>query len=66
MRGLKVRYGMELGAGEEIWNHYTDVNEKDVRVRRARLREVLGVECMCVRCIEEEEEMERERRLRRE
>jgi len=41
-------------AGEQIWNHYTDVNEKDYRERRARLREVLGGDCMCERCVYEE------------
>ena len=42
--------------GEEIWNHYTDVREDDFRVRRRRLREVLGGDCMCERCVWEEKE----------
>ena len=52
--------GRELGEshgikkGEEIWSHYTDIGEEDFRVRRGRLREVLGGDCMCERCIWEE------------
>ena len=42
--------------GEQIWNHYTDTREEDFRVRRGRLREVLGGDCMCERCIWEEGE----------
>lgn len=36
---------------DEIWNHYTDVAEDDVHERRARLRAVLGGDCLCERCI---------------
>jgi hypothetical protein len=43
-----------LKQGEEVWNHYTDVREKDYRVRRSRLREVLGGDCRCSRCLREE------------
>lgn len=43
----------EIPKGQEIWNHYTDVDEADYRVRRGRLREVLGGECMCERCVQE-------------
>ncbi|KIW13844.1 hypothetical protein PV08_06624 [Exophiala spinifera] len=43
-----------LKAGEEIWNHYTDVQEKDYRERRARLQGVLGGDCRCERCVAEE------------
>ena len=41
--------------GQEIWNHYTDIRENDFRVRRGRLKAVLGGECECERCIWEEE-----------
>ena len=44
--------------GEEIWNHYTDTREEDFGVRRDRLREVLGGECMCKRCIWEEKHLQ--------
>ncbi|EHY53406.1 hypothetical protein HRR83_003613 [Exophiala dermatitidis] len=43
-----------IKAGEEIWNHYTDIHETDVRQRRARLRAVLGGDCRCERCTAEE------------
>ncbi|KAK6385790.1 hypothetical protein LTS17_001362 [Exophiala oligosperma] len=43
-----------IKAGEEIWNHYTDVQEKDHRERRARLQGVLGGDCRCERCLAEE------------
>ena len=36
--------------GEEIWNHYTDIHEKDYRERRGRLQAVLGGDCRCERC----------------
>ncbi|KEF55250.1 uncharacterized protein A1O9_08904 [Exophiala aquamarina CBS 119918] len=39
--------------GEEIWNHYTDIHEKDCKERRGRLQAVLGGECRCERCIAE-------------
>lgn len=39
-----------IKAGEEIWNHYTDPYEKDVRERRSRLQAVLGGACRCERC----------------
>ncbi|KAJ9614551.1 hypothetical protein H2200_002688 [Cladophialophora chaetospira] len=39
-----------IRAGEEIWNHYTDVQEKDYRERQARLQAVLGGDCRCSRC----------------
>ncbi|KAK5053242.1 hypothetical protein LTR84_002216 [Exophiala bonariae] len=39
--------------GDEIWNHYTDINEKDYRERRARLQAVLGGDCLCERCTSE-------------
>ncbi|EXJ77168.1 hypothetical protein A1O3_10326 [Capronia epimyces CBS 606.96] len=42
-----------IKAGEEIWNHYTDIHEKDVRERRARLQAVLGGDCRCDRCTAE-------------
>lgn len=45
-----------LKAGEEVWNHYTDVRERDYRVRRDRLRELLGGDCRCTRCVSEETE----------
>jgi predicted RNA-binding Zn-ribbon protein involved in translation (DUF1610 family) len=48
--------GQGIKKGEQIWNHYTDVTEPDYRIRRARLREVLGGECMCERCVREEAE----------
>ena len=41
-------------AGEEVWNHYTDVREQNFKVRRHRLLEVLGGECQCTRCLREE------------
>ena len=41
--------------GEEIWNHYTDVHEKDYRERRGRLQAVLGGDCRCERCTYEAE-----------
>ena len=44
--------------GDEIWNHYTDTREEDFRVRRGRLREVLGGDCMCERCIWDEKDAE--------
>jgi hypothetical protein len=44
-----------LKAGEEVWNHYTDVREKDHNVRRDRLRELLGGDCRCTRCLSEEQ-----------
>ncbi|RMZ79918.1 hypothetical protein DV738_g3040, partial [Chaetothyriales sp. CBS 135597] len=53
MRVLRVQEEDEVDEGGEVWNHYTDVRETDVRVRRARLREVLGGECMCKRCVSE-------------
>lgn len=34
---------------QEIFSHYTDIS-LDVAERRARLRDVLGGECMCARC----------------
>lgn len=43
-----------IKAGEEIWNHYTDVQEKDYKERRARLQGVLGGDCRCERCVTEE------------
>lgn len=43
-----------IKAGEEIWNHYTDIHEPDFRERRARLRAVLGGDCQCERCTFEE------------
>ncbi|KIX05383.1 uncharacterized protein Z518_06255 [Rhinocladiella mackenziei CBS 650.93] len=39
-----------IKAGEEIWNHYTDIHEKDFRRRRDRLQAVLGGDCRCERC----------------
>ena len=39
-----------IRAGEEIWNHYTDVQEKDRRERQGRLQAVLGGDCRCERC----------------
>ncbi|ETN43564.1 uncharacterized protein HMPREF1541_02723 [Cyphellophora europaea CBS 101466] len=45
-----------LKGGEEVWNHYTDVEEKDFKVRRDWLREVLGGDCRCQRCEREERE----------
>lgn len=39
--------------GEEIWNHYTDIHEKDYRERRGRLQAVLGGDCRCERCTSE-------------
>lgn len=39
-----------IRAGEEIWNHYTDVQEKDYRERQGRLQAVLGGDCRCERC----------------
>ncbi|OAP55411.1 hypothetical protein AYL99_10384 [Fonsecaea erecta] len=42
-----------IQAGEEIQNHYTDVQEQDYRERRARLQAVLGGDCRCERCIYE-------------
>jgi hypothetical protein len=39
-----------IRAGEEIWNHYHDVKEKDYRKRRAQLEAVLGGDCRCERC----------------
>jgi hypothetical protein len=39
-----------IRAGEEIWNHYTDVQEKDHRERQGRLQAVLGGDCRCERC----------------
>lgn len=42
-----------IKAGEEIWNHYTDIHEKDYRERRERLRGVLGGDCKCERCTTE-------------
>ncbi|EXJ69587.1 uncharacterized protein A1O5_07623 [Cladophialophora psammophila CBS 110553] len=45
-----------IRAGEEIWNHYTDVQEKDYRERRARLQAVLGGDCRCERCTYESEQ----------
>lgn len=44
-----------LKAGEEVWNHYTDVREDDYMVRRDRLRELLGGDCQCTRCLRQEE-----------
>jgi hypothetical protein len=43
-----------IKAGEEIWNHYTDIRETDFRERRARLNAVLNGECRCERCSAEE------------
>lgn len=40
-----------IRAGEEIWNHYTDVSEKNCRERQARLHAVLGGDCRCERCM---------------
>lgn len=37
--------------GDQIWNHYTDIHEADLRERRGRLRAVLGGECRCERCM---------------
>ena len=54
--GLKEEW-QGIKKGEEIWNHYTDTREEDFGVRRARLREVLGGECMCKRCIWEEQHL---------
>ncbi|KAI1619309.1 hypothetical protein EDD37DRAFT_654949 [Exophiala viscosa] len=45
---------MGIKAGEEIWNHYTDVQEPDYQERRARLQAVLGGDCRCERCTYEE------------
>ncbi|EXJ83205.1 hypothetical protein A1O1_06824 [Capronia coronata CBS 617.96] len=42
-----------IKAGDQIWNHYTDIHEKDYRERRARLQAVLGGDCRCERCIAE-------------
>lgn len=42
-----------IKAGDEIWNHYTDIHEKDYRERRARLQAVLGGDCRCERCTAE-------------
>ncbi|RMD39768.1 hypothetical protein DV735_g5364, partial [Chaetothyriales sp. CBS 134920] len=53
MRVLRVQEEDKMDEGGEVWNHYTDVRETDVRIRRARLREVLGGECMCKRCVGE-------------
>jgi hypothetical protein len=39
-----------ISAGEEVWNHYTDIEERDVEIRRGRLQEVLGGTCRCERC----------------
>jgi len=49
-RGEDEREWKGIKAGEEIWNHYTDVHESDFRERRARLNAVLGGECRCERC----------------
>ena len=40
--------------GEEVFSHYTDVREEDYKIRRERLQEVLGGNCMCSRCLWEE------------
>ena len=40
--------------GEEVFSHYTDVREEDYKIRRERLQEVLGGNCMCGRCVWEE------------
>jgi hypothetical protein len=39
-----------IEAGEEIFNHYTDIRERDCRERRERLNAVLGGDCRCERC----------------
>ena len=39
-----------IRAGEEIWNHYTDVREKNRNERHERLEGVLGGDCKCERC----------------
>ena len=39
-----------IRAGEEIWNHYTDVQEEDCRERQGRLQAVLSGDCRCERC----------------
>jgi hypothetical protein len=48
-----------IKAGDEIWNHYTDVQEKDVGERRARLQGVLGGDCRCERCVWEASQQDR-------
>ena len=55
-----------LEAGEEVLNHYCDV-ELDVRARREWAVGALGGWCLCERCVwEEEEEKEEEGGKRKE
>ena len=49
--------------GEEIFSHYTDVREEDYHIRRERLQEVLGGDCMCRRCVWEERVKEKTQSL---
>ncbi len=39
-----------IRAGEEILNHYTDIQERNTRKRQDRLQAVLGGDCRCERC----------------
>lgn len=41
-----------IKAGEEIFSHYTDIR-LPVQERRERLKEVLGGDCRCERCVVE-------------
>lgn len=47
-----------LAAGEEVLNHYCDV-DLDVRARREWAVGALGGWCLCERCVWEEQEMGR-------
>lgn len=49
-----------LEAGEEVLNHYCDV-ELDVRARREWAVGALGGWCLCERCVWEEKEEEEKR-----
>ena len=46
-----------IEAGEEVFSHYTDIR-LPVQERRERLREVLGGNCRCERCVNESQETE--------
>lgn len=46
-------HGKGVKAGEEVFSHYTDVR-LPLQERRERLREVLGGDCHCERCLAEE------------
>ena len=63
--GEQVKWKGGLEVGEEVLNHYCDV-DLDVRARREWAVGALGGWCLCERCGWEEDEEERRKREKEE